>query len=108
MPSPVPLDFLLSASKQSLQDLELSRLNHAAEIDKRLRALVRELADELATATVARLLMEDNRLLADTRQGTLEFMPRPPMLPSVPAVVREQRSRSPQREWPVRSAASGS
>ena len=62
MPSPVPVEFLLTASKHSLQDFELSRLNHVAEMEKQLLAFIRQMAEEWAGAMVARLLIEEERL----------------------------------------------
>jgi len=58
----VPLEFLLSASKASLIDFELSRLNHAALLEKRLRETLHEIVEETALAMLARLLIENEAL----------------------------------------------
>ena len=86
MPNPargIPVEFLRSASKESLEDFELSRLNHAALIVKRVNALLYELADECAGATVARILIEDEKLRRNPAplQETLDFMNGPCVQP---------------------------
>ena len=58
----VPVTFLLGASKKSLQEYSLSRLNHVKEMEKELRTLMRGMAEEMAGAMVAAILMEDARL----------------------------------------------
>jgi hypothetical protein len=54
-----PWEFLLSASKNSLQSFELSRLSHAANIRKEIAALLDQWMDDNANATLARLLLEE-------------------------------------------------
>lgn len=53
-----PWEFLLSASRNSLQSYELSRLSHAANLRKEIGALFDQWIDETACAMVARLLMD--------------------------------------------------
>jgi hypothetical protein len=53
-----PWEFLLSASKNSLQSYEFSRLGHAANLRKEIGALLDQWMDENASAMLARWLME--------------------------------------------------
>ena len=53
-----PWEFLLSASRNSLQSFELSRLAHAANLRKEITALIDQWIDENATAMLARLLIQ--------------------------------------------------
>jgi hypothetical protein len=53
-----PWEFLLSASKTSLQSYELSRLSHAANLRKEIGQLLDSWLDENAAAMLARWLME--------------------------------------------------
>ncbi len=54
-----PWEFLLSASKNSLQSFELSRLSHAANIRKEIGALLDQWMDDHTNATLARLLLQE-------------------------------------------------
>jgi hypothetical protein len=53
-----PWEFLLSASRNSLQSYELSRLSHAANLRKEISALVDQWIEENSSAMLARWLME--------------------------------------------------
>jgi hypothetical protein len=53
-----PWEFLLSASRSSLQSFELSRLAHAANLRKEIVALLDNWQEENAAAMLARLLLE--------------------------------------------------
>jgi hypothetical protein len=53
-----PWEFLLSASRNSLQSFELSRLAHAANLRKEIVALVDQWMEENAAAMLARWLLE--------------------------------------------------
>ena len=53
-----PWEFLLSASRHSLQSYELSRLSHAANLRKEIAALVDQWVEENSSAMLARWLME--------------------------------------------------
>ena len=53
-----PWEFLLSASRNSLQSYELTRLSHAANLRKEIGALLDQWLEENASAMVARWLME--------------------------------------------------
>ncbi len=53
-----PWEFLLSASRTSLQSYELSRLGHAANLRKEIAALLDQWLEENAAAMLARWLMQ--------------------------------------------------
>lgn len=75
-PTPhVPMEFLLTASKCSLMDFELSRLNHAALLQKRLRDTLHEIAEETAQAMLARIFIDNEglRMGGDPLQESFEF-----------------------------------
>ena len=54
-----PWEFLLSASRNSLQSYELSRLSHASNLRKEITALVDQWVEENSSAMLARWLMEN-------------------------------------------------
>jgi hypothetical protein len=56
-----PWEFLLSASKNSLQSYELSRLSHAANLRKEIGQLLDSWLEENSSAMLARWLMEQPR-----------------------------------------------
>lgn len=53
-----PWEFLLSASRNSLQSYELSRLAHVANLRKEAVALLDQMIEENSAAMLARWLME--------------------------------------------------
>ncbi|HME12706.1 MAG TPA: hypothetical protein VKF79_07600 [Candidatus Acidoferrum sp.] len=53
-----PWEFLLTASRNSLQSYELTRLSHAANLRKEIGTLMDQWLDENAAAIVARWLIE--------------------------------------------------
>jgi hypothetical protein len=53
-----PWNFLLSASRASLQSFELTRLSHAANLRKEIGALLDQWLDENTCAMLARWLLE--------------------------------------------------
>lgn len=53
-----PWEFLLSASRNSLQSFELSRLAHASNLRKEIAALIDQWMEENAAAMLARWLLE--------------------------------------------------
>ena len=57
-PTQPPWEFLLSASKNSLQSYELTRLSHAANLRKEIGTLLDQWLEENASAMLARWLME--------------------------------------------------
>ena len=56
-----PWEFLLSASRNSLQSYELSRLSHAANLRKEIGALLDLWLEENSAAMLARWLMEQRQ-----------------------------------------------
>lgn len=57
---PVPtVDFLLYASTRSLENLELSSLNRAANLSKTLKLEMDEWIEQAATAMMARWMIEN-------------------------------------------------
>lgn len=72
-----PWEFLLSASRNSLQSYELSRLSHAANLRKEIAALLDQWMEENSAAMLARWLMEHRE-----RELTLVETPSsPPLAP---------------------------
>jgi hypothetical protein len=57
-PTQPPWEFLLSASRNSLQSYELSRLSHAANLRKEIGALLDQWMEENACAMLARWLIQ--------------------------------------------------
>ncbi len=53
-----PWEFLLSASRNSLQSYGLSRLSHASNLRKEISALIDQWVEENTSAMLARWLME--------------------------------------------------
>lgn len=54
-----PWDFLISASRTTLQSYELTRLSHAANLRKEIAALLDQWLDESSSAMLARWLIEN-------------------------------------------------
>ena len=63
-PTQPPWDFLFSASRNSLQSYELSRLSHAANVRKEIAQLLDIYLEESSNAMLARVLMEEREHLA--------------------------------------------
>ncbi|HEY6945220.1 MAG TPA: hypothetical protein VI431_08765 [Candidatus Acidoferrum sp.] len=79
-PTQPPWEFLLSASRNSLQSYELSRLSHAANLRKEIGALIDQWIEESACAMLARLLMDHPdrlRCVQESAQVAESFMARP-------------------------------
>src|SRR5262249_52765672 len=57
-PTQPPWEFLLSASKNTLQSYELTRLSHAANLRKEIGTLLDQYLEENSSAMLARWLME--------------------------------------------------
>jgi len=53
-----PWEFLLTASRNTLQSYELSRLSHAANLRKEITALLDQWMEENSAANLARWLMQ--------------------------------------------------
>lgn len=64
-----PWEFLLSASRNSLQSYELSRLSHAANLRKEITQLLDSWLEENTAAMLARWLMEQRERPASREQS---------------------------------------
>lgn len=64
-----PWDFLLTASRNSLQSYELSRLGHAANLRKEIAQLLDAWVEENSAAMLARWLMENRERGAEMEQA---------------------------------------
>lgn len=73
-----PWEFLLSASRNSLQSYELSRLSHAANLRKEIGALLDLWMEENSAAMLARWLMEQRERPQQPHQDTpaVETLPK--------------------------------
>jgi hypothetical protein len=76
-----PWEFLLSASRATLQSYELTRLSHAANLRKEIAVLLDQWLDENSSAMLARWLIE-NRDRCATRADADLSANRPPAAPS--------------------------
>jgi hypothetical protein len=65
-----PWEFLLSASRNSLQSYELSRLSHAANLRKEITQLLDSWLEENAAAMLARWLMDQRGRPAPPMEDT--------------------------------------
>jgi hypothetical protein len=63
-------EFLLSASRNTLQSYELSRLGHAANLRKEIAALLDEWLEENAAALLARYLIDQRQHAAAVADGS--------------------------------------
>ncbi|HTZ32792.1 MAG TPA: hypothetical protein VMH31_10060 [Methylomirabilota bacterium] len=61
-----PWEFLLSASRNTLQSYELSRLAHAANLRKEIATLLDQWLEENTAANLARWLIEQRELAVNT------------------------------------------
>jgi len=75
MPTPKLTEFLLTASKRSLQDFMVARLNHVNMLTKQLRCIEEQIIEERADAQLAGMLIEDERLggIRNPLQEVLDF-----------------------------------
>jgi hypothetical protein len=62
-------EFLLSASRISLQSYELSRLSHASNLRKEIGALLDQWMEENSAAMLARWLMERRQRPTQVQEG---------------------------------------
>jgi hypothetical protein len=67
-----PWEFLLSASKNSLQSYELSRLSHAANLRKEITQLLDSWLEENTAAMLARWLMQQREISTAREHGSAE------------------------------------
>ena len=77
-----PWDFLLSASRASLQSYELTRLSHAANLRKEIAVLLDQWLDESSSAMLARWLIENRERCAKRADGDLSAALPSPAAPS--------------------------
>ena len=68
----IPMEFLMSASDQSLQNFALARLNAAANLEKEIRAMQAELVNLREAAGVAQWLLDNRQKLLATVGSHLE------------------------------------
>jgi hypothetical protein len=75
-----PWEFLLSASRTTLQSYELSRLNHAANLHKEITQLLDVWLEENSNAMLARLLIEQRERGIPRQDGpaSSELLAKPP------------------------------
>jgi hypothetical protein len=66
-----PWEFLLSASRSSLQSYELSRLSHAANLRKEIGALLDLWVEENSAALLARWLIEQQERPQQVQEAAL-------------------------------------
>ena len=62
-----PWEFLLTASRNSLQSYELTRLSHAANLRKEIGTLMDQWLEENSSAAVARWLIDQREHSARTQ-----------------------------------------
>ncbi len=78
-----PWEFLLSASRNSLQSYELSRLSHAANLRKEIGALLDLWMEENSAAMLARWLMEQREHPQQVQEDASPGEPLPKNGPTV-------------------------
>jgi len=94
-----PWEFLLSASRTSLQSYELSRLSHAANLRKEIGALLDQWMEENSSAMLARWLMDQGERPQQVQEDPLPGEPLPKNGHAVSDnFLRIGRSRRPQIE----------
>lgn len=112
-PTQPPWEFLLSASRNSLQSYEFTRLAHAANLRKEISALLNQWLEENAAAMLARWLMDqrERNREADRQAGVasdsasevqLDLQPELPaeVQPEFQAKVRPDARRGAARHRP--------
>jgi hypothetical protein len=67
-----PWDYLLTASRNSLQSYELTRLNHAASLRKEIVSLMDQWLEENSSAAVARWLIAQRERPTDAADTPLD------------------------------------
>jgi hypothetical protein len=68
---PAPWEFLLSASRTTLQSYELSRLSHAANLRKEILELLDQYMEERTSALLARWLIEQRERSVMATENTV-------------------------------------
>jgi len=91
-----PWEYLRNASVRSLENFELTRLSHAANLRKEIVCLVNEWLDESANAMLARWLLEhwsQLRGASESIEAPLDPEPKPLREPST-ALAAALRTRT--------------
>lgn len=95
-----PLDYLQAASRASLQNYELTRLNHAANLRQEIAALIDQWIQETSEAMLARWLLDHHKSLQSAPMTPAEVARTlvdptssffPDAQPSVPSLVTPPR-----------------
>lgn len=68
--SQIQWEFLLNASRATLQSFEMSRLGHAADLRKEIVALLNQWIDENTAAGLARCLLDERDRVARTPENS--------------------------------------
>jgi hypothetical protein len=95
-----PWEFLLSASRNSLQSYELSRLSHAANLRKEITQLLDSWLEENSAAMLARWLMQQREAPVCSEQSAPERSEDP-----LAAVASERSSAPGARAKDARAAS---
>ena len=69
-----PLDYLLAASRASLQSFELTRLNHAANLRQEIGALMDQWIQETSEALLARWILDHHKSLQASPMSPTEVV----------------------------------
>lgn len=69
-----PLDYLLAASRASLQSFELTRLNHAANLRQEIGALMDQWIQETSEALLARWILDHHKSLQSSPMSPTEVV----------------------------------
>jgi hypothetical protein len=115
-----PLDYLQAASQSSLQNFELTRLNHAANLRQEIAALMDQWIQETSEALLARWMLDHRKsipapaispaelvralldspttLFPDPQLLPSELTPAPPTFAAPRATLKENIPRRPQKQ----------
>src|SRR5277367_1218535 len=74
-----PWEFLLTASRNTLQSYELSRLSHAANVRKEIGSLLDQWLEENSNAMLARWLIEQRERTVHNAEHTATDAPPAPV-----------------------------
>ena len=100
-----PLDYLQAASRASLQNYELTRLNHAANLRQEIAALIDQWIQETSEAMLARWMLDHHKSLQPAPMTPAEVARTmvdpinslfPDGQPSVPNIVAPPRFADPR------------
>ena len=100
-----PLDYLQAASRASLQNYELTRLNHAANLRQEIAALIDQWIQETSEAMLARWMLDHHKSLqpapmtpAEVARSLVDPLSSffPESQPSTPSIVAPPRFADPR------------